>query len=319
MSEISNRPQEIERIIRDRFYPGAIKPAHGLFDIDNSTGEKIEVKSSQICVHVRYTCNKEKQYRFKFTHINAEKCDIVILVVYAPDGLHVYRDQTKNIPTYSNGRSTAYRGTEYSKCFKCTTFCEAQRQILSYLKDNHEFIGHIPFNDITYTGTETQKAYLSSPIHSHNAGDFVESVVIQFLQRHRDETIMKATAPGKNVNNKNCVSNHDAILPYSNTKYEVKHGQMRYDKYNRRWEVAFRDIEPEFHDVLILAMRTPTAIYIFEYKSSFTHKKKYTDGYKLTWSGKVCAPVQESESILLKKIQKEAVHIGTVWLNKKVM
>merc|ERR1719473_2104290 len=50
---------------------------------------------------------------------------------------------------------------------------------------------------------------------------------------------------------------------YNGVRIEVKYGQMRFNKSNKRWCFQFRHILPQNHDELRLVFYTPGGLYVY--------------------------------------------------------
>lgn len=131
--------------------------------------------------------------------------------------------------------------------------------------------------------TKTELAFKNLPLSiSSLRGILIEQYIKEKMRG-------QSSAQSKCVNGRNCGSNS---APYDfrceELRYEVKSSQLQYDEFSKKWNVTFKGIKTQNHDILYLACYTPFGIYVYEHDGkAYVSSHGKEEGVKIQINGSV--------------------------------
>ena len=224
-------------------------------------GRRVEVKSAQLA------WNKHRvRWNVFWRNIKPEEHDDLYLALYTPSGVHIYlHDRVYGVTT--NGKAQAARGgivhayaprSQPSIKEATAVVCEKLAPMLVAFVSREQLDAQ--------RRTVTHDAYVGLPLADFSAaarGDALECIVRRVLEQRAGEAatdpVAGATVSGKKRGRGSAA--YDFKL--CGRRVEVKSAQLAWNKHRVRWNVFWRNIKPEEHDDLYLALYTPSGVHIY--------------------------------------------------------
>ena len=255
-------------------------------------GQRFEIKTAKL----KHT----SQYGWcaNWSDIKRDYFDVLILVLYCPEGLYLFRHDGTFGVSKQGVRDTI--GIQcYAKAESITSATETMKSKMSHLFLSFISMAEVEkrFQDMMVPSA-TEIAYCGSVLagmSSSKRGTLLEEMVRRWAGSHYSDDTRDATVTNCVNGRRRGLNNREYDFLLGTKRVEIKSTQLYWNIGNKCWSAYWSGVKSEKHDMLLLALYLPDKIQIYEH-----------DGrYGMTTSGRqqrarggvVCASSSRNECI----------------------
>ena len=272
------------------------------FEIDQ---QRVEVKSAQLAWDGR-------RWRTVWNDVKSNKHDVLLLVMYSPFGLHIFKhDGTFGVCTHGQQQNATGGGRVQAVGPRNQeAITEAHAVIIDKLQ--HMLYACLEFADIVdlIQPTKTHEAYAGVALAE--LSNPARGVILEHVARlvMEEMTGQNATLPadGKCINgSKRGRGNKTNDFNMQQRRVEVKSAQVKWDDSQRRWHAEWKAIKSSMYEVLLLVLYSPFGVHIFLHDGKFGVSTSGIQQYASGGSVNVCArcnqdSIFEAHKVIVDKL-----------------
>jgi len=274
--------------------------------------KNVEVKSAIMCYDIT-----NKEWKVEFQEIKPWLHNELRLALVLDDGVHIFVFKG---PVPNAGRKKFSSRIQEPHA--------AGRALLERMSKKCTFVGHVAFDDPNYADlfahtTVTSLAFRGVPLAARgekSRGTILERIARRHGELCHPDSTFEDPDPGVDKNGKKR-GKGAAKNDYNRdgAKQEAKSAQLKWDKFQNRWEFQFKNIKKDLHDDLVLVFYTPTGVHIYVHDGvlgvSTTGKATTTKGTKIVLCGPcgVTDPAAAWDAIRAKLEASGCEHQGSIF------
>lgn len=296
-------------------------------------GRRVELKSAQLCFNRSRWEVTWRGIKLQFPGCrNKSAFDDVYITLLTPGGLHLFKHDLST-GVSRDGQRTEQMGhiIRLFGSLKQTCWKAASNQIVRSLclKGSCMDIGYCQIGNPTIQELLSEDSDIGASFYSETPLAFVNGAARGLLmqelvfevdkQLHRKSTFL---LPQGREHYLGDTARHGGNATFDwirdKTRVEAKHAKLCFNARNQRWQCIFRAIKEDLFDELLLAIYSPSGIFIFVHNASL---RLSSQGMQTECSGKnLClggpahelSPSQALETIFTRLSNHQCQHIATI-------